>query len=736
MAENKKFTRLINSDGTKQAVALDMISFDEQTKKLTLYSSVDDTIKEETTIPASEVDATLSQSGLAADAKATGDAVKDVVKVGGTASGFTGIIVGTGEEEIELVEQKDFDAEIAKLNAKVGTPLVANTASAMVDTTKIYVYTGNENGYVNGNWYFYNGTNWESGGVYNAVAVQTDRTLTQENMAADAKKTGDEISQLMSDLTSFENNICDASIGDNLCDLTKCIGNTFINVNGVLAELSGYMVSDFIPVENGETYFVVGYGPEAYPIRTRYIAQLYDADKNPISATQVNTDNVHGIAITVNSELAVYMRGCGHTFSYNNLQIEKSSSITYEKAYKETYANKMELPQIASLEPLEGLASRVVGTNLLPQTNRVSGYMSNRVGTINSGGYYTSDYIPVVAGQAYTYCVVNSSYNTRLIVLLYDADKNPMADTYVNNSSTMAIQFTPTKNGYVRVSATTGFFTTSAMIVKGTTIPETYEGYKEVYQLAENAMPKSENILSGKKWAVCGDSFTAYTNAKFTSGNYYGKDKTYPRLIAERNGMNLVENFFASGRTLAYPSDGTFHNSITDPDATCYYQNIPEDTDYITIMLGINDCHHSSGTSGSDGEDTTGIIPIGTINDTTTATYYGAWNVVLLWLMENRPFAHIGILVSNGCDYEEYRTAQIAIANKYGIPYIDLNGDARTPVMIRSINPSIATPVKTLVTRKQSVDFDGTITGSVNRHPNWQAHEYESYFIENFLRSI
>lgn len=202
MAENKKFTRLINSDGTKQAVALDMVSFDEQTKKLTLYSSVDNTIKEETTIPASEVDITLSQSGLAADAKATGDAVKDVVKVGGTASGFTGIIVGTGEEEIELVEQKDFDAEIAKLNAKVGTPLVANTASAMVDTTKIYVYTGNENGYVNGNWYFYNGTNWESGGVYNAVAVQTDKTLTQENKAADAKETGDQISELKEDFTT------------------------------------------------------------------------------------------------------------------------------------------------------------------------------------------------------------------------------------------------------------------------------------------------------------------------------------------------------------------------------------------------------------------------------------------------------------------------------------------------------------------------------------------------------
>ena len=41
--------------------------------------------------------------------------------------------------------------------------------------------------------------------------------------------------------------------------------------------------------------------------------------------------------------------------------------------------------------------------------------------------------------------------------------------------------------------------------------------------------------------------------------------------------------------------DGTFHNSLTDPEADCYYRNIPEDVDYITIYLGINDSHHEHG---------------------------------------------------------------------------------------------------------------------------------------------
>ena len=153
-------------------------------------------------------------------------------------------------------------------------------------------------------------------------------------------------------------------------------------------------------------------------------------------------------------------------------------------------------------------------------------------------------------------------------------------------------------------------------------------------------------------------------------------------------------------------------------------------------MLGINDNHHASASSGTDGEDTTGVIPIGTITDDTTATYYGAWNVVLTWLITNRPFAHIGIFVSNGCDAPTYREAQIAIAKKYGVPYIDLNGDERTPVMIRSQNTDIASAIRSAVTQKQAVDYDGTETGSVNLHPNYKAHEYESTFIEAFLRSI
>lgn len=97
-----------------------------------------------------------------------------------------------GEEAIRDLE-KNIDNKIAGLKNLVGSPLQASTISAMTNEEKIYVYTGNESGYTNGHWYYYNGTTWTDGGAYNSVAIETDKTLSVEDMPADAKKTGDEI---------------------------------------------------------------------------------------------------------------------------------------------------------------------------------------------------------------------------------------------------------------------------------------------------------------------------------------------------------------------------------------------------------------------------------------------------------------------------------------------------------------------------------------------------------------
>ena len=99
-----------------------------------------------------------------------------------------------------LVAQAQEYAEYAK-GAAYGSPYVAATVAAMTDKNKVYVYTGSEAGYTAGNWYYWNGSAWTSGGTYNSVAVATDKTLSVTDMAADAKATGDAIADLKSDIS-------------------------------------------------------------------------------------------------------------------------------------------------------------------------------------------------------------------------------------------------------------------------------------------------------------------------------------------------------------------------------------------------------------------------------------------------------------------------------------------------------------------------------------------------------
>ena len=77
-------------------------------------------------------------------------------------------------------------SDIKANKSDIGAPRVATRASDMTDKNSIYVYTGSESGYINGNWYSWNGSSWASGGVYNSVAIETDKTLSIPDQPADA----------------------------------------------------------------------------------------------------------------------------------------------------------------------------------------------------------------------------------------------------------------------------------------------------------------------------------------------------------------------------------------------------------------------------------------------------------------------------------------------------------------------------------------------------------------------
>lgn len=114
--------------------------------------------------------------------------------------------VGLAQTAAQEAQTAEGNAEAAAAIAQIryGSPLVAQIADEMVEQNRVYVYTGSETGYTAGHWYYYDGTTWVSGGVYNGTGINTDTTLTQAGMAADAKATGDEISQIKEDLLDLE----------------------------------------------------------------------------------------------------------------------------------------------------------------------------------------------------------------------------------------------------------------------------------------------------------------------------------------------------------------------------------------------------------------------------------------------------------------------------------------------------------------------------------------------------
>ena len=96
---------------------------------------------------------------------------------------------GSTEEARTVLEQAQAAADAAAESAeeaaeaaaavgdKYSAPIPASTVSVMTDHDKVYLYTGNETGYEYGNWYFWNGTAWTSGGAYGTgVEVYVDGT--------------------------------------------------------------------------------------------------------------------------------------------------------------------------------------------------------------------------------------------------------------------------------------------------------------------------------------------------------------------------------------------------------------------------------------------------------------------------------------------------------------------------------------------------------------------------------
>jgi len=397
--------------------------------------------------------------------------------------------------------------------------------------------------------------------------------------------------------------------------------------------------------------------------------------------------------------------------------------VQVENGYHATpYIPHITATDFVAREELANISQNTI--NLIDPADTIKGFIANSSGTITvSDVYLTSGYIPVKEGQK-----VTISPNCRKF-LAYSADKSALTESYLNNGSTSSYTYTATADGFVRASYVA---TNLEQIEYGENASDYVPFGKE---LSNNILLNTEQIsqieqtssnvssaLYGKKIVFCGDSFTAgdFTGLQqsdylFQNGKYAGLKMVYPYFIGLKTGANIV-NEAIGGSTMAYINGE--RNEFSTPNGR--YTQIPTDADYIVLYFGINDSHQQ--------------VPIGSISDNVNTTFYGAWNIVMQYLFENHPDAKIGIIVSNGCDRIDYPNAEIAIAKKYGVSYLDINGDYNIPIIFRvNGKPDVDPDILSANRRYYAVKPSGDPT---NFHPNVKMHKYESTIFQHWLESI
>lgn len=144
----------------------------------------------------------------------------------------------------------------------------------------------------------------------------------------------DQNTQRIAELKSDLGEVCEKVKGNNLLDISKCVANKYLDVNGTMSDYSTY-VTDYIPVTSGMklvgTYTLWG-TQNLYPFNT---IVFYNGDKILVSGSVRNINQcvipsgVSYVRCTINPNLINYS---------GQIELTEDGTPTPYKAYEEPYA--------------------------------------------------------------------------------------------------------------------------------------------------------------------------------------------------------------------------------------------------------------------------------------------------------------------------------------------------------------------------------------------------------------
>lgn len=219
---------------------------------------------------------------------------------------------------------------------QIGAPYVATAVSQMTDKTRVYVYYGEESGYIKGNWYYWdaNTSAWTSGDKYNSAAVDTDKILTQSDKPADSAVVGQRIGSLKESIKDIITKTPTEEKTD--VEATEIINGSIILSSGNLSKnqyTTRFVVNRYENVNRGK-YEAHGYAQGnqcLYVVKKGDEVKAYQKVGDPIDAVGTKTLN-----------LTIEEDGCTvYVGAYENI-------VGWLKKYgeKKTLNNNIEVPQI------------------------------------------------------------------------------------------------------------------------------------------------------------------------------------------------------------------------------------------------------------------------------------------------------------------------------------------------------------------------------------------------------
>ncbi len=266
---------------------------------------------------------------------------------------------------------------------------------------------------------------------------------------------------------------------------------------------------------------------------------------------------------------------------------------------------------------------------------------------------------PAVA-NGYCYAEVDASAGETYII---QSVSKYRSRAYVICNNNTVLKFAPEFPGYFNEEIVMPQGTTKLVINSVTSSEHNIANYATLYKLTEIEQKIRYKHHKSIKWVAIGDSITDIITLTTSDKNY--KMPNYVNFVSEWLGITNVINKGASGTGFITNNSG--HSSTYVERCT----SIESDVDLITIYGSFNDTYDNNYT-------------IGTINDESPTTLYGAIKTVINILYSKNPEMHIIIITPapwastnavNGSRKNiatEYVEVLINVAQMYSLPIVDL----------------------------------------------------------------